>query len=114
MNTGLPLFAHVIDESIGLLASVSRLLAERCVRGIEADEVRARRHAEASPAIITGLAVEIGYEPAAAVVHRAHEAHSTVREILTADGMDAARIDRVLDVERLARGGLLEDPNRED
>ena len=106
LNTGLPLFAHVLDESVRLLASVSRLLAERCVRGIEADVGRARRYAESSPAVITGLAVEIGYEAAAHIVQRAVAQGTTVRDVLLADGMDVARIDRVLDVDRLARGGV--------
>ncbi len=108
LNTGLPLFAHVLDESVRLLTSVSRLLADRCIRGIEVDVDRARRYAEASPAIITGLAVEIGYESAAAVVHRAHEAGITVRELLEREGMDEARLARMLDVDRLARGGVID------
>src|SRR6187397_3170430 len=47
LNVYLPVIARNLLESIRLLASVTRLLADRCVAGMEADVERLRRYAEA-------------------------------------------------------------------
>src|SRR5512133_166942 len=49
LNVMLPVLARNLLESIRLLATVSRLLATRCVDGITADVTRARELAESSP-----------------------------------------------------------------
>ena len=51
----LPVIARNLLESIRLLANVSRLLADRCIDGIEADVERCREFAESSPSIVTPL-----------------------------------------------------------
>ena len=51
----LPVMARNLLESIRLLANVSRLLADRCIDGIEADVERCRAYAESSPSIVTPL-----------------------------------------------------------
>ena len=66
LNVMLPVMARNILESTQLLAATSRLLADRCVDGIEADEERCRDLAEGSPSIVTPLNRFIGYEAAAA------------------------------------------------
>ena len=49
LNVMLPVMAKNVLESIGLLASTSRLLADRCVDGITAEVEHARALAEGSP-----------------------------------------------------------------
>ena len=56
LNTYMPVMARNLLESMRLLASVSRLLRDRCVDGIEADVERCRAYAEASLSIVTSLA----------------------------------------------------------
>ena len=63
----LPMLARNLLEAIRLLANGSRLLADRCIDGIEADVERNREYAESSPSIVTPLNRYIGYENAAAV-----------------------------------------------
>ena len=46
LNVQIPLMARNLLQSIGLLASASRLLAERCVHGIEANVAEAERPGE--------------------------------------------------------------------
>ncbi len=70
LNVMLPMLARNVLESITLLANASRLLADRCVAGIEADEGRMREYAESSPSIVTPLNRYIGYEEAAKVANR--------------------------------------------
>ncbi len=99
LNVMLPVLARNLLESIRLLASVSRLLADTCVAGIQADEERCRAHAEASPAIVTSLAPVLGYERAAQVVKDAAASERSVREVLAERGwLTPEQLDGALDV----------------
>src|SRR5690606_37550879 len=71
LNVMLPMLARNVLESITLLANASRLLADRCVDGIEANTERMREYAESSPSIVTPLNRYIGYEEAAKVAKQA-------------------------------------------
>jgi fumarate hydratase class II len=108
LNTAMPMMARNLLESIHLLAAVSRLLADRCVAGIEADVDRCRANAESSPALATALSPHIGYEEAAAVVRQAAAEGRTLREVvLERKLLRPGEVDRILDVEAMTRGGVL-------
>jgi fumarate hydratase class II len=104
LNVMVPVMAHALLESIRLLAEGTRLLADRCVSGLEPDRARARSLAEASPAIVTPLAPLIGYEAAAAVAQHAVAHRITIRAAVLELGFVArgqlsdAELDRLLDV----------------
>jgi len=109
LNVMLPVLARNLLESIRLLASISRLLADRCVDGIEADEERCRRYAESSPSVVTPLNRYIGYEEAAAVVKASMAGQKTIREVVLERGyveqgkLTEAQLDEALDVLRMTR-----------
>ncbi|MCO6006664.1 class II fumarate hydratase [Actinoallomurus purpureus] len=93
LNVMLPMLARNLLESIRLLANVSRLFADRCVEGIEADADRCREYAESSPSIVTPLNRYIGYEEAAAVAKQALRERRTIREVVLERGhVDAGRL----------------------
>ncbi len=104
LNVMLPVMAANLLESIRLLANTSRLLADRCVSGIEADVEHCRELAESSPSIVTPLNRTIGYENAAAVAKRAVKERRTIREIVVDEGyvergeLTEEQLDRALDV----------------
>ncbi len=107
LNVYLPVMAANILESIRLLANVSRVFADRCVDGIEADRERCRAYAESSPSIGTSLNPYIGYEAAAKVIKESTRSGRSIREIVLEQGlMDEADVDRALDVLSLTEGGL--------
>src|SRR5690606_39064550 len=109
LNVMLPVLAKNVLESIGLLASTSRLLADRCIDGITAEVEHARMLAESSPSIVTPLNRYIGYEAAAAVVKRAVKERKTIREVVIEDGhvgegrLTEAQLDEALDVLAMTR-----------
>jgi fumarate hydratase class II len=109
LNVMMPVIAENLLGSIGLLASASRLLADRCVSGITTDPARLRRLAESSPAIVTALNPFIGYEAAAAVAHEALASGKTIREVVIARGhvargeLTEAQLDAALDVLAMTR-----------
>src|SRR5450756_1314479 len=83
LNVMLTVIAHNLLESIRLLANISRLLADRCVDGIEADVARCRTYAESSPSVVTPLNRYIGYEAVSYTHLRAHETrHDLVCRLL--------------------------------
>jgi fumarate hydratase, class II len=109
LNVMMPVIARNLLSSISLLASASRLLADRCIEGIVADPARLRRMAESSPAIVTALNPYIGYEAAAAVAHQAQETGQTIREAVIARGhltrgdLTETQLDQALDVLAMTR-----------
>ena len=108
LNTAMPMMARNLLESVHLLSTVSRLLADRCVAGLEADVERCRTYAESSSALATALTPHIGYEEAAAVVHQAAVEGKTLRQVVLDRGLlRPGEVDRVLDVEAMTRGGVL-------
>jgi len=108
LNVMLPVIARNLLESVRLLANVSRLFADRCIAGLEADVERCRTYALSSPAIATALNPYIGYENAAKIVKRAVAEGKDLRTVVLESGlMSEDEVDRALDVEAMTRGGIV-------
>jgi fumarate hydratase class II len=108
LNVFMPMMAANLLSSIRLLTNGSRLFAERCIIGIEADEEQCRRYAEMSPSVGTALNPYIGYEKAAEVIKRAMKEGRTIREVVLEEGLlSEEEVATALDVEAMTRGGLL-------
>ncbi|WCO68477.1 class II fumarate hydratase [Iamia majanohamensis] len=106
LNVYLPVIARNLLESIDLLANVSRLLADRCVDGIEADLDRLQAYAEATPQAATALNPVLGYEKVAELVKESAKSGKTIREVVLDAGLlDEAQLDEALDLLALTRGG---------
>jgi fumarate hydratase class II len=103
LNVMLPVIARNVLESIRLLANVSRVFADRCVAGIEADVERCREYAESSPSVVTPLNHYVGYDEAAKIAKQALAERKTIKQVVIERGHVPGRIseddlDRVLDV----------------
>jgi fumarate hydratase class II len=109
LNVMLPLLARNLLESIRLLANISRLLADRVVDGIVADENRCRELAESSPSIVTPLNKYIGYENAAKLAKQSLKERKTIRQVVIEGGyvergdLTEAQLDEALDVLSMTR-----------
>jgi len=98
LNVMLPVIAHNLLESIELLASASRVFANRAVKPLEADEEKCGGMIEQSLAMCTSLAPVIGYDNAAAIAKQAYAEGRTVREVaLEKSGLDADQLNELLD-----------------
>jgi fumarate hydratase, class II len=104
LNVRVPMMARNVFESIRILAAASRLLAERCVDGLEANEETLRRHAESTPAIATALNPHIGYDRGTEIVGEAAASRRTIREVALEKGVDEETLDKALDLRAMARG----------
>jgi fumarate hydratase class II len=107
LNTMMPMMADHLVESIRLLANASKNLADRCVRGIEANEDRMRSLAERSLALATALTPKIGYDAAGSIVKEAFSTGKTVLQVCRERGvLPEKELKRFLDPRRLTTHAL--------
>ncbi|HEX5980048.1 MAG TPA: class II fumarate hydratase [Thermoleophilaceae bacterium] len=104
LNVRVPMMARNVFESIRILSAASRMLAEKCVDGLEANEETLRRHAESTPAIATALNPHIGYDRGTEIVQEAVASRRTIREVALEKGVDERTLDKALDLHAMARG----------
>jgi fumarate hydratase class II len=103
LNVYVPLMARNLLQSIALLASASRLLAEKCVDGIEANREQLERYAELTLSAATALNPHIGYDKAAEIVAEAAASGRPLREVARDAGVDDAILDEALDYRSMAK-----------
>jgi fumarate hydratase class II len=107
----IPVMGNSVLESIRLLASSSRILADKTVNGLEANVKRSRALAESSPSIVTPLNKYIGYEAAAKIAKHAVATGLTIREATIALGyvdgkkLTTEQLDKALDVLSMTHPG---------
>jgi len=104
LNVRVPLIARNLLESIRLLASTTRIFAEKCVDGIQANEDGCRRSAESTLAAATALNPYIGYDKAAEIVKEAAGSGRMLREVAYEKGVDEETYDKAMDLRKMALG----------
>jgi fumarate hydratase class II len=106
LNVYLPVIGRNLLQSIRLLANVSRLFADKCIAGIEANVERLKEFAESSPSIGTALTPFIGYDKAAELVKKSVKTGRSIRELAREEGlMTDEELDQALDVLGMTKGG---------
>jgi fumarate hydratase class II len=103
LNVYVPLMARNLLDSIELLASASRLLAEKCVDGIEANRERNEQYAESTLSAATALNPYIGYDKATVIVNEAVATGRPLREVAREAGVDESILDGALDYRAMAK-----------
>ncbi|MHB9838311.1 aspartate ammonia-lyase [Paraburkholderia terrae] len=98
LNAFEPIIAHSLFKSIQHLAAGCTTLADRCVRGIIANEERLRASVEQSIGIVTALNPYIGYANATQIARNALETGESVYDLVLARGLlSKADLDGILD-----------------
>jgi fumarate hydratase, class II len=103
LNVYVPLMARNLLQSIRLLASASRLLAEKCVAGIEANREQLERYAELTLSAATALNPHIGYDKASEIVKEAAASGRSLREVAREAGVEESVLDEALDYRTMAK-----------
>ena len=107
LNVMLPLIAHDLLESLRLLSSAARLLADRAIAGFTVNRARLAEALERNPILVTALNPLIGYEKGAAIAKRAYAEGKPIREVAAAmSGLPREQLDRLLDPTELTHGGI--------
>ena len=107
LNVMLPMVAFNLLQSVSLLASASRLLADRAIAGFTVNLDKLGEALDRNPILVTALNPVIGYEQGAAVAKKAYAEGRPVREV-AAELTDLTddELDRLLNAAELTRGGI--------
>jgi fumarate hydratase, class II len=103
LNVFIPMIARNVLESIRLLAAASRLLADKCVDGIEANRETCERYAELTLSAATALNPYVGYDKASEIVKEAAASGRPLREVAREAGVDEEILAKALDYRAMAK-----------
>jgi fumarate hydratase class II len=103
LNVFVPMMGRNLLHSIRILSAAARLLAEKCVDGIEANRETCERYAELTLSAATALNPYIGYDKAAEIVKEAAATGRPLREVARDAGVDEKTLDRALDYRAMAK-----------
>jgi len=107
LNVMMPVITHNIVFALIITANASRVLAEKCVAGIEADAGMCAHWLERSPALVTALAPRIGYAEAARLAKEAVATGLTVKDLVVKKGLLQGReLEEVLDLRAMTELGV--------
>ncbi len=107
LNVMMPVITHNIVFALTIVGNASRVLAEKCVEGIQADEEQCSYWLERSPALVTALAPKIGYAEAAKLAKEALATGLTVKELVMKKGLlQGKELEEVLDLRAMTELGV--------
>ncbi len=107
LNVMLPVIAYNVLQSIELLASASRALADAAIEGFTVNEARLQEALERNPILVTALNRVIGYEKGAEIAKKAYREGLPVREVAAREtDIDEAELALLLDPAELTKGGI--------
>ena len=109
LNVMLPVIAYNLLQSISLLASGSRILADSAIAGFTVNEERIASLVGRNPILVTALNPVIGYEKGAKIAKRSYAEGRSLKEIaLEETDLSSEELDRILDPRALTEGGIRE------
>ena len=107
LNVMLPMIAHNLLQSIGILANSSRLLADSAIKGFVVNIDGIKSAMERNPILVTALNPVIGYEVGAATAKQAYKEGRPIREVAKENtGLSDEELERLLDPLELTKGGI--------
>ena len=107
LNVMLPVIAHNLLQSLELLASAARVLADSAISGFTVNQARLAEALDRNPILVTALNPVIGYEKGAAIAKKAYAEGRPIREVAQKmTGLAKEELDRLLDPKELTKGGI--------
>lgn len=107
LNVMLPVAAYNLLQSIEILASASKLLADKAIAGFTVNEAKIASLVEMNPILVTALNPVIGYEKGAAVAKQAFKEGRKVKDVAAEQtDLSVERINEILDPRKLTEGGV--------
>ena len=107
LNVMMPVMTHNIVFAMTLLTNAAHVFADRCIRGIEADEAQCAHWLERSPALVTALAPKLGYAESAKLAKEAVASGLTVKELVVKKGLlKGKELEEVLDLRAMTEIGV--------
>jgi aspartate ammonia-lyase len=108
LNVMMPVIAWNALHASTILREALKVFRLRCVAGITADEARARELLDRSTATATALSPYIGYAATAEIAKESVKSGKSIRALVLERGLvDEARLNDILSVESMTRGGIV-------
>jgi aspartate ammonia-lyase len=96
LNTHMPVTGYNLVRALHVLTRTARMLADKCIRGIQVDRSRCQRYFETSGGLGTVLNPRLGYDKVAELVKESLRTKQTAKEIVIAKGiMTEAEFDEL-------------------
>jgi fumarate hydratase class II len=107
LNVMLPLVALNLLQSVEILSSVSRLLADSAISGFKVRTDNIDKALQRNPILVTALNPVIGYELGAATAKKAYKEGRAIKDVaLEMTSLSAEELDRLLDPLEITKGGI--------
>jgi aspartate ammonia-lyase len=107
LNVMMPVIAFNVLLSMRILTNAANVLADKCVRGIEANRAMCAYWVERSAALATALAPQIGYAKAADISKQSVKEGVLIRDMVRRDKvLPEDEIDDVLDLKKMTEIGV--------
>lgn len=107
LNVMMPVIAYNVLQSMLILTNAATSLAERCVRGLEANREQCEYWVERSAALATALAPKIGYARAAELSKQSVKENTLIRDLVHREHvLPDGEIDEILDLRRMTEIGV--------
>ena len=107
LNVMLPVIAYNLLESVRLLASAVRTLADSAIAGFQVNRARIAQALDRNPILVTALNAAIGYDKGAAIAKKAYAEGRPILDVAAeVTGMPREELERLLDPAALTQGGI--------
>ncbi|ROM72043.1 aspartate ammonia-lyase [Pseudomonas brassicacearum] len=107
LNVMLPIIAQNLLSSIALMATASRLLADKAIATFKVNEARLKEALSRNPILVTALNPIIGYQKAAEIAKKAYQQGRPVIDVaLEHTDLTRSELEVLLDPEKLTAGGV--------
>jgi len=107
LNVMMPVIAFNVLLSMQILTNATNVLADKCVKGIEANREMCQYWLERSAALATALAPQIGYAKAAEISKRSVKEGVLIRDLVKREHvLPDDQLDDVLDLKKMTEIGV--------
>ena len=107
LNVMLPVVAHNLLQSISILTSSARILADSAISGFTVNENNINEMLARNPILVTALNPVIGYEKSAEIAKKAYAEGRPIKDVAQEEaGLTDEELDRLLDPSDLVKGGI--------
>jgi len=107
LNVMMPVIAHNVLLAMRILGNAANVLAEKSVKGIEANEEMCSYWVERSAALATALMPQIGYAKSAEIAKQSVKEGVLIRDMVKRNKiLPDAEVDEVLDLRKMTEIGV--------
>ena len=107
LNVMLPVIAHNLIQSIELLSSSIRLMADKAISTFTVNEQNIKHALARNPILVTALNPIIGYQKAAGIAKKAYESGEAIIDVAQKEtDIDRLKLESLLDPLNLTQGGI--------